>query len=151
MTYVDIMATRSLLGSGYQASGDLLMVVSPSVMVKHLLALTQVATLDQFGPAASILTGSIAKLAGMDVLISGFMTEDLDGAGVYTGGSDTDTGYVICHRPSWRIANYKPTTVDMDREITKGQVEIVATRRTALVDMSGTNKSVAYGYNVATV
>jgi len=152
MTYVDIMATRSLLGSGYQASGDLLMVVSPSVMVKHLLALDEVSTLDNFGPAASILTGSIAKLAGMDVLISGFMTEDLDAAGVYTGGvSDTQTGYVICHRPSWRVANYKPTTVDMDREISKGQVEIVATRRTALVDMSDTNKSVAYGYNVDSV
>ena len=41
-------------------------------------------------------------------------------------------------------------TVDIDREIVAGTVEIVATRRSCLIDMSNGNKSVAYGYNVAT-
>ena len=126
------------------------MIVSPIVMTKYLLQLAEVKTLDVFGPNAPILSGSLAKLGGMDVLISGFMTQDLNASGNYDGSTTTKTGYVIAHRPSIRMGNYKPQTVDVDREITKGQIEIVATRRCALVDMSGGNKCVAYGYNVAT-
>ena len=149
MTYADNLATRSTLDSGYQAAGDLLMVVSPIVLVKHLLSLAECKTLDVFGSAAAILTGSIGKLGGMDVVVSGFMTSDLNASGVYDGVTETKTGYVIAHRPTWRMANYK-TTTDIDREITSGTIEIVGTRRSTLIDMSGTNKSVAYGYNVAT-
>jgi len=149
MTYADILDTRSTLDSGYQAAGDLLMVVSPVVMTKYLLKLEQTATLDKFGQAAAILSGSIAKIGGMDVIVSGAMTSDLSATGVYDG-SDTDyTGYVIVHRPSWVMGNYKPQTIDIDREITKGQIEIVGTRRCALIDMSNGAKSVAYGYKVA--
>ena len=150
MTYADIMTTRATLGAGYQAAGDLVMIVSPIVMTKYLLQLAEVKTLDVFGANAPILSGSLAKLGGMDVLISGFMTQDLNASGNYDASTTTKTGYVIAHRPSIRMGNYKPQTVDVDREITKGQIEIVATRRCALVDMSGGNKCVAYGYNVAT-
>ena len=148
MTYADILATRAMLGSGYQAAGDLLMVGSPTVLVKHLLALAECKTLDVFGSAAAILTGSIGKLGGMDVVVSGFMTSDLNASGVFDGVTETKTGYVIAHRPSWRMANYKSLTTDIDREITSGTIEIVGTRRSTLIDMSGTNKSVAFGYNV---
>jgi hypothetical protein len=149
MTYADILATRSTLGGGYQAANDLLMVVSPIVMVKYLVQLAETKTLDVFGPQAGVLQGSIAKLGGMDIMISGFMTDDLNASGAYDGSTTTKTGYCIVHRPSWHMANYKAHTVDVDREITKGQIEIVATRRSVLVDMSKGNKSVAFGYNVA--
>ncbi len=148
MTYADILITRSSLDSGYQAADDLLMIVSPIVMTKYLLQLAETKTLDVFGPAAGILNGSIGKLGGMDILVSGAMTDDLSATGVYDG-SDTDhTGYVIVHRPSWVMGNYKPQTIDIDREITKGQIEIVGTRRCTFIDMSNGAKSVAYGYNV---
>jgi len=152
MNYADILTTRSTLGGGYQASDDLLMVVSPIVMTKYLLQLEQTATLEKFGPAAGILNGSIGKLGGMDILVSGFMTDDLNASGVHSGtpADDIKSGYVIVHRPSWRMGNYKAHTVDIDREIVAGTVEIVATRRSCLIDMSNGNKSVAYGYNVAT-
>ena len=150
MTYADILTTRATLGGGYQAAGDLLMVVSPIVMTKYLLQLTETKTLDVFGPNAGILNGSIGKLGGMDVLVSGFMTDDLNASGVFDGVTETKTGYVIVHRPSWRMGNYKAHTVDVDREIVSGTVEVVATRRSCLIDMSGTAKSVAFGYNVAT-
>jgi hypothetical protein len=150
MTYADILTTRATLGGGYQAAGDLLMVVSPIVMTKYLLQLTETKTIDVFGPNAGILNGSIGKLGGMDVLVSGFMTDDLNASGVFDGVTETKTGYVIVHRPSWRMGNYKAHTVDVDRAIVSGTVEVVATRRSCLIDMSGTAKSVAYGYNVAT-
>ena len=150
MTYAVILVTRSSLGGGYQSASDLLMVVSPLVMVKYLLQLEETKTLDVFGPNAGILAGSIGKIGGMDVLVSSFMTDDLNASGVYDGSTTDNTGYCIVHRPSWRMANYKAHTVDVDREIVAGTVEIVATRRSVLIDMSGSNKSVAYGFNVAT-
>ena len=148
--YADILATRSSLDNGYQAADDLLMIVSPIVMTKYLLALAETKTLDVFGPAAGILNGSIGKLGGMDIIVSGAMTDDLSATGVYDGVTETKTGYVIVHRPSWVVGNYKPQTIDIDREITKGQIEIVGTRRCTFVDMSNGAKSVAYGYNIAT-
>jgi len=150
MTYSDILATRSSLDGGYQAANDLLMIVSPIVMTKYLLQLAEVKTLDVFGPNAGILNGSIGKLGGMDIIVSGAMTDDLSATGVYDGVTETKTGYVIVHRPSWVMGNYKPQTIDIDREITKGQIEIVGTRRCTLINMSDGAKSVAYGYNVAT-
>ena len=149
MTYADILTTRGTLGSGYQAANDLLMIVSPVVMTKYLLQLTETKTLDVMGAAAGILNGSLGKIGGMDVLVSGFMTEDLNASGNYDGSTTTKTGYVIVHKPSLAMGNYKPQTVDVDRESTKGQIEIVGTRRCALIDMSNGNKCVAYGYNVA--
>ena len=125
------------------------MIVRPIVMTKYLLQLDETATLDKFGQAAAILQGSIAKIGGMDVIVSGAMTDDLSASGVYDGVTTTKTGYVIVHRPSWVMGNYKPQTIDIDREITKGQIEIVGTRRCTLIDMSNGAKSVAYGYNVA--
>ena len=148
MTYADILATRSSLDGGYQAAEDLLMIVSPIVMTKYLLQLTETKSLDVFGPNAGILNGSIGKLGGMDILVSGAMTDDLNAAGVYDSLNTDHTGYVIVHRPSWVMGSYKPQTVDVDREITKGQIEIVGTRRCTLIDMSAGAKSVAYGYNV---
>ena len=147
--YADILATRSSLDGGYQAANDLLMIVSPIEMTKYLLQLAETKTLDVFGPAAGILNGSIGKLGGMDILISGAMTDDLNATGVYDGSTTTKTGYVIVHKPSWVMGAYKPQTIDIDREITKGQIEIVGTRRCTLIDMSNGAKSVAYGYNVA--
>ena len=126
------------------------MIVSPIVMTKYLLALAETKTLDVFGPAAGILNGSIGKLGGMDIIVSGAMTDDLSATGVFDGVTETKTGYVIVHRPSWVVGNYKPQTIDIDREITKGQIEIVGTRRSAFVDMSNGAKSVAYAYNIAT-
>ena len=79
--YADILETRASLDSGYQAAGDLLMIVSPVVMTKYLLKLDEVATIDKFGQAAAILQGSIAKLGGMDVIVSGAMTSDLSATG----------------------------------------------------------------------
>ena len=149
MTYADILETRSSLDGGYQAANDLLMVVSPIVMTKWLLQLAETKTLDVMGAAAGILNGSIGKIGGMDVMVSGAMTDDLSASGVYDGSDETKTGYVIVHRPSWVMGSYKPQTIDIDREIVKGQIEIVGTRRCTLIDMSNGAKSVAYGYNVA--
>jgi len=148
--YADIMSARAVLGAPHSSGGDLLMIVSPEVMALYLLEMSQVATIDAFGPSATVLTGSLAKLAGMDVVVSSFMTADLNADGNYDGSTTSKTGYLIVDRSRYMQANYKPLTIDVDREITKGQIEVVATRRTAFVNVDGTgSKNVVFGYNIA--
>ena len=148
--YASIMGARASMAAPH-GQGDLLMIVSPEVMALYLLELDQVATVEKYGPQATVLTGSLAKLAGMDVMVSGFMSADLNASGAYDGSTTTKTGYVIVDRSRYMMANYKPMTIDVDREITSGTIETVATRRCAFVDLDVTSsaKNVVFAYNIA--
>jgi hypothetical protein len=103
---------------------------------------------DKFGPQATVLQGSVAAVGGGSVIISDFLTADLASSGVFTG-SGTTTGYLWVNRDAYMVGNYKPVTVDIDREIVNGTIETVVTRRVAFQCMEAANKTVAFGYNIA--
>jgi len=151
MTYADIMATRGQMSGAHGVSDKVAMIVSPEVMVMHLLGLDQVATIDKIGDRATVNTGSLAMLAGAPIVVSSLMPSNLAATGYYTG-SGTRTGYLLVDTARYFMANYKPLTIDLQREITQGIIEIVGTRRTALASYdASTVKNVAYGINVASV
>ena len=151
MTYADIMATRGQMSGAHGVSDKVAMIVSPEVMVMHLLGLDQVATIDKIGDRATVNTGSLAMLAGAPIVVSSLMPSNLAATGYYTG-TGTRTGYLLVDTARYFMANYKPLTIDLQREITQGIIEIVGTRRTALASYdASTVKNVAYGINVASV
>jgi len=151
MTYADIMATRGQLSGAHGVSDKLAMIVSPEVMVMHLLDLEQVATIDKIGDKATVVNGSLAMLAGAPIVVSSLMPSNLAATGFFDASTTNLTGYLFVDTARYFMANYKPLTIDIQREITQGIIEIVGTRRTSLgsYDASGV-ANVAYGYNVAT-
>ena len=151
MTYADIMATRGLMAGAHGISDSLAMIVSPEVMVMHLLDLEQVATIDKIGDKATVVTGSLAMLAGAPIVVSSLMPSNVNATGYFDAVTTNLTGYLFVDTARYFMANYKPLTIDIQREITQGIIEIVGTRRTALASYdASTVKNVAYGYNVAT-
>jgi HK97 family phage major capsid protein len=86
VTAAEILGGLSSLGE--LGAGNIVMVCSPEFMLKHLMSLTEVKTLDVFGPQASIVNGQIASVFGVPVVMSRFMSADLFSTGLYTGSGN---------------------------------------------------------------
>ena len=133
---------------GEMAVMDMICIASPESVVANLLSLSQVQTLDVFGPQAVVKTGQIASLAGVPIIMSRFMSADLAATGLYTGAGAL-TGMLFAHTNSWRIFERRGILVESQRKIDVGATELVCTRRATLdtLDLDAT-KNVCYQYNL---
>jgi len=145
--YNGILTTRALMDGAHGVGSNLALVCSPEYYLEKLLAIDEVATIDKLGPQAQVLTGQVASIGGMAVVPSDFMTNDMHTTGLYTGSSAT-TGYCIVNRDAYVMGNYKPMTIDLQREIVNGVVDVVATRRCVFKCMEASSKAVAYAFNI---
>lgn len=94
------------------------------------------------------MTGQVAVIAGAPVIVSDYLTADLNASGVYDNTTKTRTGYLLVNRDAYMMGNYKPLTIDVDREIVNGAVEVVATRRTIFKCMEESSKTVAFAFDL---
>jgi hypothetical protein len=146
--YNGILTTRALMDGAHGIGSNLAMICSPEYYLEHLLAIDEVATIDKLGPQAVVAQGQVAAIAGMRVVVSDYMTADLEATGLFTDGSGGKTGYLIVNTDAYMMGNYKPLTVDIQREIVNGVVDVVATRRCIFKGMEAGSKSVAYAFNI---
>tara|TARA_Y100000310_G_scaffold345345_1_gene463971 strand:- start:208 stop:1749 length:1542 start_codon:yes stop_codon:yes gene_type:complete len=113
---------------GERGVGNLVCVTSPEAMVKDFLTLTQVLTVDAYGPAATIHTGELGQLLGTPLILSRFVSNDLPVSGLYTTAGAT-TGAVLADLDAWQRYVKRGATVEVDKEIVSGSVNMVATIR----------------------
>ena len=137
---------------GELALQDVVIFASPEAILANLLELDQVLTVDKFGPAATIVSGQIANVLGMPIIMTRFMGADLNNSGLFDNVTTDKTGILMAHAPSWYIFERKGILVESDRKIDVGATEIVATMRATFdtLDLDAT-KNVAFGYKMATV
>ncbi len=117
----------------------------------QLLALTQVDTLDKFGPQFTARTGTIAVLDGSSVIVSEFIREDLTTAGIYDGTTTTDTVILRVHAPSFWYGDKGQPKSESDRDIRTQQSFTVASRRIDFQQVqspSSDEETVALGYSL---
>ncbi len=117
----------------------------------QLLALTQVDTLDKFGPQFTARTGTIAVLDGSSVIVSEFVREDLTTAGIYDGTTTTDTIILRVHAPSFWYGDKGQPKAESDRDIRTQQSFTVASRRIDFQQVqspSASEETVALGYSL---
>jgi HK97 family phage major capsid protein len=135
---------------GELAVGNKVCVVSPEALVANFLQLDQVVTLEKFGNQATILTGQLASLAGIPIVMSRFMGADLDTAdGLYDNVNKTTTGFLVFNTDSWYQYVRRQITIESDKDIASGSIQLVSTMR-AVMDSPDADalKNVAYGYNL---
>jgi hypothetical protein len=135
---------------GELAMQDVVLFASPEAVLANLLSLTEVKTIDVFGPLASVKTGQIAAIMGMPIIMSRFLSADMNASGIYDNVTKTKTGLLMAHAPSWTIFERRGILVETDRKIDVGGTDIVATMRATFdtLDLDAT-KNVAFGYNMA--
>lgn len=118
--------------------GNLYIVASPEAMIKHLMGNSDLLTIDKFGPNASLVAGSVASIFGHPVMMSRFMSADLAASGKYTGAG-SQTGILFYNAASFAQYQKRGVTVETDKNIGSGSIEIVATMRNVVASADAAN------------
>ena len=149
LTYAGILALRGKLAPPHGMDGDLIMIMSEEKYISDLLALTQVATVDKYGPAAAVLSGEVGRVGGMRVVVSHLLTSDMNASGVYDNTTTTKSGVLLVNRSRWQFGRRRGPVVEMDKDITRGIHNIVCTVREVFWSLDASSKvNVVYGYNL---
>jgi HK97 family phage major capsid protein len=135
-TLTDALVLAAIGRTGkYAADTSNLGIAVDALTYIAMLGLTNVATLDKFGPNATVLTGELAKYANVPVLVSGALSlVDTDGKYTTTTPATNDVygSMAVFHRPSWRVGFRRQLMIEVDRLIQKRQLVMVASFRIAV-------------------
>ena len=139
----------SMLGAmGEYGVANHVLIVSPEVMVGGIMNMTETKTLDVFGPNAAILKGQIASVMGIPVIMSRFMGADMNAAGKFDNVTKTKSGALLVAMDSYYEYLRRGITVETQKDIRAGGIEIVATLRSVLSSPDpDAKKNVCFGYN----
>lgn len=127
-TSANLNAAQALMGKYGVNTEDLVWVVSPKMWSK-LKALDEIETVSNYGAIAAILTGQVAVLYGVPVIVSDLIGENLNAAGVYDNVTKTYTGGLLFNRKCFKLGIRRGVTVEKDRDIKAGTTYLVGTQR----------------------
>jgi len=117
-----------------------------------MLGLAEVITVDKYGSNATILTGELAKLDGIPVVVSEFIREDLNASGVYDGVTTTKTVLPLVYRPAFLYGDRRDVRARASEELymETDQNVFVATQRLDLEPayVYTSEYIVGLGYNI---
>ena len=147
LTSAKVLELISKTGEMAAAQG-LMLIVSPEYFIKEFMSLSEVKTVDTFGPAATILTGQLGAIYGVPIVLSRFMGNDLNKSGFYDNITKAHSGVLCVNKSSWY--NYQKSGIQIEtaKEIGSGAMEIVATVRKSFASPdqdSATNVAFMYG------
>jgi len=126
---------------------DLALICSIGGYLK-LLEVPEVRTLEKYGPKATVITGELAKIDNIPIIVTEKMRDDLNATGVYELAA-TQTGLVLIYTPALLYGDRRIITVKTDFDIERDQNIMVCTQRLAFSRVfADTEKFVAWGYNV---
>lgn len=146
-TITAVMST--LLGAlGERGATDAVILVSPEVFFKKFLTDSNVLTVDKLGPNATLLNGQLAQVAGVPIVMTRWLTADMNASGVYDGVTTTKSGVIAVSRAEFAHYQRRAAAVEIDKDITIGAFNLVATLRRSFKTLSSSSSKVAaYGYN----
>ncbi len=148
-TYAGFMAMKATMASPHGVEGDTVMITSPEQYLYMLGNWTQLITLDLFGPQAAILTGQVAKIGNTPVVVSEFVTADLQTTGLFTSAGGSKTGYLVANRKRFIRTATRGITVERAKDITRGVWHLVTTRRGTFGTFdSSSHKNVVWAFNL---
>jgi hypothetical protein len=149
-TYQDYVLWRTRLASA-QASNprDLMYILNLENVIKKLLTDASLLTIDKYGAMATMLTGEVASIAGVPVVISEFMTADLNASGVHDNVTETYTGGLLVNRTRFTTVERRGARVEAEVRPTQHMNYLVASQRMAWRSSDGSGvKNVMYAYKL---
>ena len=122
------------------------------VALQQMMALSSVATLEKYGPSATVVTGELARYQGIPIVSSEFMRSDLNASGVYDGTTMTRTGILLVNMRRWWVGTRRPIRVKIQEDLPGQDRWLLASYQRKDFQghaQSASEVSVVYGYNVA--
>jgi len=103
----------------------------------QMLAVSEVLTIDKYGPKATVMEGEIGRIDGQPIVVSEFLGDNLNASGVYDGTTTNLTSLLQVYRPGFWIGNRAGITIGTERDIQTDQIILVAKQRTDFVSPYG--------------
>ena len=115
-TVAKVRAARALMGKWGLNPNDLV-AISAIGPYYDLLGDPEVTSVEKYGAAATILNGELAKVAGVPLVVSEHIREDMNTSGVYDGSTTTCTSIVLVNRRQWAMGQRMAIDVEVDDSI----------------------------------
>jgi len=140
----DITSMLVLMGKYAVNPEQTVMVVDASTYLKGLLGITNVTTVDKFGPEAVLRTGQLAAYRGIPIIVSAsHPLGEADGKVSTTSGNNT-LGSISCFNTLMWVAGFRrDLLIEVDKDIQKRQYIMVTSLREAVAAW-GTRSSATY-------
>lgn len=146
----NLRSIRGKMGAYGIYPSNLAWVLGLKTYLNLFLNLTEVSTVDKMGAKAIILTGQLAALDGIPIVLSEHQREALNAAGVQDGVTETDSVPILVNKGYWFVGDRRYITVESERWINTDQTNIVSFRRVDFQPIQtpdATYSAVACGYN----
>lgn len=130
---------------------DCLLVAGPAVY-QELVSLPSVATLEKFGPMATVLKGALTAYQGIPIVVSEYMREDLNATGVYDGVTFNRGGLLLLNSKRWYVGTRRPVVMKVMQDLAFQDRWLIASYQRKDFEghvQSATEVSVVYGVNIA--
>lgn len=117
----------------------------------QMLDLADVITVDKYGPNATLLTGELGRFDGVPIIVSEFVREDLNAAGVRDGVTTTKTYLLLVNRRRFLTGQRPGVSLKTFEDIETGQIKVVnGVRRDfkAIETTAAADPNVAIGFNL---
>jgi hypothetical protein len=124
-TVVGIRGIRAAMGE-YGADPSMLAYIFGLFGYVKLLDDTNVMTLEKFGNAATVLTGAMAKVDGVDVLLSRRIPQNANATGIIDGVTTNRTLALAVHKESCILGNRRRITLSQQDHVGSDTKELVA-------------------------
>lgn len=117
--------SRKKLGAYGISLSSLVLVVSVDTYYDMLVNIPEIITADKYGNSATVLTGEVAKLAGVSILVSEYLPHTLDANGAIGG---TKTAGLLINRNYFAVGVRGGVALEQDRNIVNSTDTFVAFR-----------------------
>ncbi len=150
LTEVMLRTNRKNMGK-YGVRASRLVHIVGIVNYVQLLGSTNVVTVDKYGPNATILTGELAKVDGVPIVVSEYVRENLNATGVFDNVTTNRSVAITVNTKGYLLGSRRSMTIERLVELYSefDQDAIKATTRKAFEPRfpAATEKLVALTYN----
>jgi HK97 family phage major capsid protein len=129
---------------------ELTLILSPVAYAK-LRVFSEMLTRDKFGDQATIVTGQADTFAGIPVIVSAKIQQNLNASGIYDGITTNKTGFLLVYRPGFSNADRQAAELNEDdtpKELLQTKVMVDARFDFKPNFKLVTEPIVVYGYDV---
>ena len=145
-----LLADFAKLDAPHSTSGSVVLITSPEAYLIELASMDQVLTMEKFPQPTIVNRNQLAQVYGAPIIISDFIDNDLQSTGLYTSSGGGKTAILAVNTERYRIGARRGATVEIDKDITRGTHQLVATVRETFFSIDAdTKKNVHAAINVA--
>ena len=145
---------RLLMGKHGVHPRDGVWIMSVNSYLQSIGNLSNVQTLEKYGPNATILSGELMRYQGTPVVVSEYLFSNLNASGVYDGSTTNRSMILYVYRPGFLNGTRGGVTLATANDIETDQVILVGKRRVDFIDPYGAtstgNVQCAAGISVKT-